>query len=116
VTVLVAVLGTIACLATLAVTVLVLVITMRVLRDSWRRLPRERRLRPAVSIGIFLVLVVAMSSLMVIAPWGRRSALYVLGVSFGICFAGMLLFYVGLVVNLIAKSRRHRAQRRSASS
>jgi hypothetical protein len=98
-----------ALLATLAGTLLVFPAMWVAVRGQWRRLPADARRRGLVtSVVTTLGLVVAMA-LVIAAPWGRYSVLYVIGFGGG---ALMTAAIAGVAVQAVRDVRRAKRRRR----
>jgi hypothetical protein len=64
---------------------------VRGFRDEWRRLPADRR-RGGVVIGALVAVAeIAAVVLIVAAPWGGRTVVYVIAIYAGLCAAAMLV-------------------------
>jgi Na+/melibiose symporter-like transporter len=108
VNVLVIFLGVVSALATLAVTVLILVFSVRMVRESWSRVPRERLPAARVGLAVLAGLLLADLVVMIVAPWGSRSGFYVLAGFAAIGFATLIAFYLLLLVRLFRQERERR--------
>lgn len=92
-----------------AATVLVFMALWRGLGDGWRRYPPAHRRPGVIAGGIMAVVWLAEGALVIAAPWGDDSFLYVVGFGNGALF---LLVMVAGVMHTV-KEARQATQRRS---